>query len=436
MASVSTNKKGLKRIQFFDAAGERKSIWLGRMTDRQADLYREQIEAIVFSQKTGDPLPIQTEQWVHQRAPAFKKKLEKAGLIEIEVQEEAACAMLGDFIECYILGRGDVKAATGISYSNAERNLKTFFGADAPLNSITPARAEEWRNWLKSHERLAPNTIRRRTGIARQFFRAAAKRGLIAENPFEGLAASVRENTSRFYFVTPEETRALIDTAPDSQWRLLIALARYGGLRMPSEVLPLAWDDVDWDRGRFTVHSSKTEHHAGGGSRSVPLFPELLPYMREAFEMAEDGATHVITRYRDATQNLRTTLGKIIKRAGLKPWPKLWQNMRSSRQSELVAEFPVHVVCKWLGNSPVIAAKHYLQVTEDDFQRAATEATMKPAPTSKSSAKSGALAAAPSGTARQAAQAALSKTASHDGARRLEYQMVGEAGLEPAHPCG
>lgn len=44
---------------------------------------------------------------------------------------------------------------------------------------------------------------------------------------------------------------------------------------------------------------------------------------------------------------------------------------RASRQTELQREFPLHVVCSWLGNSPRIAQQSYLLVTEDDFAKAA-----------------------------------------------------------------
>jgi hypothetical protein len=45
--------------------------------------------------------------------------------------------------------------------------------------------------------------------------------------------------------------------------------------------------------------------------------------------------------------------------------------MRASRQTELQREFPLHVVCSWLGNSPRIAQQSYLLVTEDDFAKGA-----------------------------------------------------------------
>ena len=78
----------------------------------------------------------------------------------------------------------------------------------------------------------------------------------------------------------------------------------------------------------------------------------------------------MITRYRDTNANLRTQLLRIIKRAGLTPWPKLFQNLRASRATELAAEHPGHVAADWLGHSNKVADKHYRQVTDADFDRA------------------------------------------------------------------
>ena len=61
----------------------------------------------------------------------------------------------------------------------------------------------------------------------------------------------------------------------------------------------------------------------------------------------------------------------IVVRAGLRPWPKLFQNLRANRETELAAAFPIHVVCEWMGNSPKIVARHYLRVTAADCERAA-----------------------------------------------------------------
>ncbi len=78
----------------------------------------------------------------------------------------------------------------------------------------------------------------------------------------------------------------------------------------------------------------------------------------------------VVSRSRSNRVNLRTQLLRILKKAKIGPWPKLFQNLRSSRETELMKEFPIHVVCGWLGNTPKVAIKHYTQVTDEDFRKA------------------------------------------------------------------
>ncbi|MCO6455094.1 MAG: tyrosine-type recombinase/integrase [Pirellulaceae bacterium] len=177
-------------------------------------------------------------------------------------------------------------------------------------------------------------------------------------------------NRNRDHFVSQDDAERVLQACPDVEWRLLFALSRFGGLRCPSEHLALTWDCIDWERNRMLVRSPKTEHHEGHAERWVPLFPELRPHLEAAFDAALPGATHVITRYRDANANLRTQLCRIVRRAGLSPWPKLFQNLRASRATELAAAHPAHVAAAWLGHSQLIARKHYWQVTDEDFERA------------------------------------------------------------------
>jgi len=134
--------------------------------------------------------------------------------------------------------------------------------------------------------------------------------------------------------------------------------------------LALRWVDIDWEHERITIHSPKTEHHPDGPNRVAPISPELRPYLEAAWDEEPEGTTRVITRYRDVNSNLRTQLLRIIKRAGVKSRPKLFQNMRSSREAELVEQYPIHVVCEWIGNSPNVAKEHYLQMREEYSQHA------------------------------------------------------------------
>ncbi|MFM9965339.1 MAG: tyrosine-type recombinase/integrase [Planctomycetaceae bacterium] len=131
----------------------------------------------------------------------------------------------------------------------------------------------------------------------------------------------------------------------------------------------MKWSDIDWERQRIRIPSPKTAH-VGKSFREIPLFPELQPYLQDAFELAAEGTEYIVTRYRDATQNLRTTMLKIIKRAGLEPWERVFHNLRASRQTELAKTYPARVVCSWMGNSEAVAGEHYLHTTESDFPKA------------------------------------------------------------------
>ena len=84
----------------------------------------------------------------------------------------------------------------------------------------------------------------------------------------------------------------------DAEWRLMIALARYGGLRTPSETLSLKWTEIDWQRERIRVTSPKTEHHEGRDTRQIPVFPELVEPLRDVWEQAEPNSVYVISRHR------------------------------------------------------------------------------------------------------------------------------------------
>ena len=200
----------------------------------------------------------------------------------------------------------------------------------------------------------------------------ALRKRLILENPFADMKGiAVRENKSRDFFITRDMATAVLNACPDTEWKLLFALARFGGLRTPSEPLTLRWSDVDWERSRIRVSSVKTAHHEGHAERWVPMFPELKPLLEQAFDEAADGAEYVINRYRSGNTNLRTFMHRIIRRAGLTPWGKTFQNLRSSRQTELVAErYDIQDVCDWLGNSPAVALRHYLQRNDAGYKRA------------------------------------------------------------------
>ena len=377
MATI-LKRNGRRSIQFVDAAGHRKTLALGKISQKQADFLKAKVEALAAACITGHAPDDEVSAWLAKRDTVMLEKLAAVGLI---ARRESAT--LGTFLDKYTVSRIDVKPATQEIWSQPVRNLKEFFGTDRPLRNITAGDAENFRLYLVGQD-LASTTVHKRLQFAGQFFRSACRHKLIAENPFSEVRSNPGNDSDRQRFITQQDVGKLLEVCPNLDWRVIVALSRYGGLRCPSEVLSLTWQDIDWENERITVHSPKTEHHPGKDTRVIPLFPELRPILEEAFEAAPEGAVFVVNeKYRKAAMgprgwrgcNLRTTMEKIIRRAGLEPWPRLFHNMRASRETELTERFPVHVVTAWLGNTPEIARKHYLQVTDEHFRQAATAST-------------------------------------------------------------
>ena len=375
MASISREANRRWRVLFVDVDRKRRTLRLGTVSREQAEQVKIHVAHLVESKFRGCALPSETARWLASVGEELAGRLLAVGLVatgQVHAETPGRHELLDDFLEGYISSRIDVKASTKRVYAHTRRNLVNFFGAGKPLALISPGDADLWRLNLVG-QGLADNTVRRRSGIAKQFFRTALRRRLIAENPFADLKCAIQANRKRDHFVTREDASKILDACPDAEWRLLFALARFGGLRIPSEVVGLCWGDVNWDGGWFMVRSPKTEHHSGGDCRRVPLFPELRPHLEQVFEQAEPG-TECIIRRRDGKLDLRTNLLRIITRAGLKPWPKLFQNLRATRETELAETYPIHKVVAWLGHSEAVANKHYLQVTDDDFLAAALDA--------------------------------------------------------------
>lgn len=379
MASIARSKNGTRRILFMAPDGTRPTIRLGKVSQRAAESMKYRVEQLLEAQFLNRPMEAELAQWVVDLKPALAGRLARVGLIP--KPKPRPVTMLGPFLTDFTARRIDVKPATKEVWSQVTRNLLDHFGLNRDLTSITEADAEDFKLFLVG-QKLAPTTVHKRLQFARMFFRAAKKRKLIVDNPFAEVTAKAVLRQDRQRFITREETERLL-TVCNPTWRVIISLARYGGLRCPSEVLSLRWQNVDWDASRIVVQSPKTEHHVGKGSRVIPLFAELRPILSEAFELAPDGAEFVVDgNHRDAANtpsgwrncNLRTQFERIIKRSGLQPWPRLFHALRASRETELAKKFPIHVVTSWLGNTPRVALKHYLQVTDADFAQAADPA--------------------------------------------------------------
>ena len=64
-------------------------------------------------------------------------------------------------------------------------------------------------------------------------------------------------NEAKDRVITQEEFRRLQDACPCQEWRVIITLARIGGLH-PCEIPTLRWQDIDKEKHRLYAFASRT----------------------------------------------------------------------------------------------------------------------------------------------------------------------------------
>ncbi|BBO34751.1 tyrosine-type recombinase/integrase [Lacipirellula parvula] len=372
------------RVGFMNADRKRKTVRLGAMPKKKAENIRghvDQLEACLFD---GSAPPVKTAAWLADVGDVLRGRMEKAGLVGSS--EKIVIPTLVALIDQYRSRPAwkSLKPATVKAITQSIRDLLLYFGSERRIDRITELAAEDFAAHLLAPKEaggreLAKSTVLQIDNFAHRLFRFAIRQRFMDSNPFENAPRGncLRGNN---VFVTREEVAKVMAQMPNSEFRLMLGLSRFGALRVPSETNRLRWADVDWAGKKFLVRSPKTERHEGKESRWVPIFPELMPLLQERWDEAGEGEELVLPSIAKHPNNSGTVRNAVI-RAGLRPWSRLFHSCRSSRQTELEQQYPTYVVCEWCGNSVNVARRHYLQVTESHFATAAQIPAQTPSAT-------------------------------------------------------
>ena len=375
MASLirGTSKTGKTHAVEFPLPGRGRRRWrLGSVPKPVAAEAKRRVESILASVQLACPVRPEDEHWVRSLGPHHRASLVRTGLLD-GTNLVAATRSLGDWVTEWLEAKTTTNAARTITiYRKSADLLIAALGAARPLSTITRDDAAAWEHDLRHRRGLAPATVRQHVRHVKACFNAAIHRDLITRNPFDRIA-SASIAAERTHYVAPDHAAAVLAGYVNPAHRLVFALARFAGVRVPSESHSIRWTDVDLAASRIRVYAPKTKQ-----TRMVPISPALSPLLHSAFADASDPEGPVIEV---SANNRDRELRRAVKRAGVDPWPRLWQTLRQSCETEWANEFPGHVVAAWAGHSEQVSARHYLMVTPEHFDQATTRSEMRSAHT-------------------------------------------------------
>ncbi len=360
------------RLQFRTVDKRKRSIWLGNISKRDATKFHACIEDLIESSKTGS-IDSRVIEWVNGLDERFKTVLAQYGLIPKQVlpvvSPDRDVRLLGDLIDHYLAEQKHFSTITRANFKQVRNWAVEYFGAKCVVASITPAKFVSWMTWMvhadegETRKTLSTSSAKKHAKRLRQVLSYGVKARLLNENVADGIKIGDETNDERKYYVDRAMATTVIEHCPTMEWKLLFALARYCGLRIPTEIHVLKWSDVLWDQNRLRIDSKKT------GMRYCPIFEPALNLLRQAFDLAPEGAIYIFPN-RNTESNLRTHMHRIIKSSGFVPWPKVFVNLRSSCRTDLEDNFRETVINAWIGHSTKVGQKHYSQVRPSDWEDA------------------------------------------------------------------
>jgi len=367
MATLTTDRRSGKvagyNIQWHEGK-KRRTIHLGsrRFSRKTAERLKEIVERLLYYRRNGTAVPDKsTELWLQNAHEEIRAKLAKAGLLVIE--EQKTCQQLWD---TFMKHKTDLKPSSITGYRNCRLLFFEVFLPTDHIEQITSDRLLQWKATLLT--KFAPASVTLYLTLVKSVMNWAVSHEWLPKSPMKGITSGNFVNRNNDRTITMEEFAKLLDSCPNQEWRTIIALARIGGLRCPSELQQLRWSDVHWDQNRFLVRSPKTERHAGRGERTVPLFPELLAELKKQFLIDSE---FVIQSFQGTKWNLTSPFQKISRRAGLGTIVRPFDNMRMSRSNEVFRLFGSQKENAWIGHTERVMSDHYFKLMDDDFTEAA-----------------------------------------------------------------
>ena len=372
--SVTKSKSGNitgYNIQWYEGKDRRTVSLSSRQYSRKvAERFKDGIETLLYYRRNGiNILDKSTENWFASLSDELQSKLAKVGLVTLT--ESKTCQELWDSFLKY---RAHLKLSTLQSYQHCRKHFFRAFMPTEPIEAITPDRLLEWKQSLLTKYAQAGVACQLKT--VKSVFGWAVTQEWLPKNPMQGIPRGSFVNPDNDRIISMEEYGKLLEACPDQEWRTIIALARIGGLRCPSELKGLRWSDIDRAKKRFLVRSPKTEQYAGHRERLVPLFPELRAELEQHFLAVEPkDDDFVIQRYKGTAGrwNVWAPFQAIAHKAGLGTIIRPFDNMRMSRSNEILRRFGETKENAWLGHTSRVMRAHYFQLVDEDFTEASGE---------------------------------------------------------------
>ncbi len=371
MAEPRLNKFGVWKLQI-KFNGRRRQIDLGKIDEAEAKYAAAMINLLVQQLSYTNVLRPELQAWVDNLPCKLAVSLANAGLIE----QKNVKYSIGELIDLFLIAyeKSDWASSTKRRMRCSLRRFPDFI-REKPVDFYLDRESSKTRIMTINKALLdaghAKATVSKTNGDLSQVGNWAVGMGFIEFNPFSALPTPKAVNKDRNVDVPAETIIECIKVCGDPDLRIILALARFAGLRIPSELSQLNW--THYDVSENTLSALNNNKQGEDHRKTIPVWPILEKYLQEHWEETAEKSESIVTQetLRVTAAAIRGRAERVIKKAGFQLWPRLFQNLRSSFENDLKRSgIPLADVAEMLGHSEKVQAESYLKLSKKDIDQA------------------------------------------------------------------
>jgi len=348
------DKSGAWCYYYANHRQQRRKFYIGTKYDeRGANDLALLIDNLVLARlQFKEPSRIDIEK-INRVTPSIRKSLISHDLIDATPDD--VIPTLKQLCDEYLEARKGMKANSLRNDNQAVNKLLRFFGDKCRIDTINVANCKDYRLWLETECKNATATVNREIKRCRTIFKRAVEMKYISDNPFSKVKAGKSVNKARRILAknaTMENVLKVLQFCTRHEFTMAVLLARFEGLRTPSECTGLKFSNFNGDF-LYIADDTKT------GTREIPITAVVRKQLEVLKKNAKPGQEDIFTKKLGSEKTIATRLRKYMKKAGIN-WGKPLQNLRVAFFDDLKhGDLSTQAIDNIGGNSGPVRVDHY-----------------------------------------------------------------------------